>query len=209
MTRSTHAAEVRAHEDAPEQRVTSPLGRDEVVTEAPGGGMSRRDRVRWGPIWAGALTVLTTYLVLQLLFFALGWLDFAVTGPTAALTTVVSVGLALVAFFVGGLTTGAALTWRGSRSDGFLNGILVWALSVTVLLAVGLLGAGALAGPLGSMVSVSGGGALGNAAVAEIARQTAGWTALGLGLAALMAALGAAVGTKKRIWSPEEAGATR
>lgn len=213
MTRSTHAADVRAREDAvvPEQRATSPLVRDDVVTEPRGGPGSRRDRVRWGPIWAGAVTVLTTYLVLQLLFFAFGWLDFAVTGPTAVVTTVMSVVLGLVAFFVGGLTTGAALTWRGSRSDGFLNGILVWALSVTVLLAVGLFGGGALAGPLGSIVSVSGGGggALGNAAVAEIARQTAGWTALGLGLAALMAALGAAMGTKKKIWSPEEAGATR
>ncbi len=30
-----------------------------------------RDRVRWGPVWAGVLAVLTTFIVLQLLFFAL------------------------------------------------------------------------------------------------------------------------------------------
>ena len=32
----------------------------------------RRDRVRWGPICAGAAVVLTVFIVLQLLFFALG-----------------------------------------------------------------------------------------------------------------------------------------
>jgi hypothetical protein len=209
MTRS-HVAdgtEVRDGVVVPEQRTASPRVGAEAVPERPA-PVSRWDRVRWGPVWAGALTVLATYLVLQLLFFALGWLDFAVTGSSAVVATVVSVVLALVAFFVGGLTTGAALTWRGRRSDGILNGILVWALAVTVLLGIGLIGAGSLVGPLGSIVSQTGGGAVSAAAV-EVARTTAGWTALGLGLAALMAALGAGMGTKKAMWSPEEAASRR
>lgn len=35
----------------------------------------RRDRVRWGPISAGVAVVITVFIVLQLLFFAFGWLD--------------------------------------------------------------------------------------------------------------------------------------
>jgi hypothetical protein len=83
----------------------------------------RRDRVRWGPIWAGAAVVLTVFIVLQLLFFALGWLDLSFNGrdgsgvPAGVVTGV----LALIAFFVGGLTAGASTMWR-MAGDGMLHG---------------------------------------------------------------------------------------
>ena len=41
---------------------------------------TRHDRIRWGAVWTGALTTLTIYLALQLLFFALGWLDLGNEG---------------------------------------------------------------------------------------------------------------------------------
>jgi hypothetical protein len=40
----------------------------------------RHDRIRWGAVWTGVLTALSIYIVLQLLFFALGWLDLGING---------------------------------------------------------------------------------------------------------------------------------
>jgi hypothetical protein len=87
------------------------------------------------------LAVLTVFIVLQLLFFALGCLDLgfngaAGTGATAGIVTGV---LALVAFFVGGLLAGASTMWRGA-GDGLLHGVLVWALSVLGIPAIALIG---------------------------------------------------------------------
>jgi hypothetical protein len=166
----------------------------------------RRDRVRWGPIWAGVLAVLTVFIVLQLLFFALGWLDLgfngaAGTGATAGIVTGV---LALVAFFVGGLLAGASTMWRGA-GDGLLHGVLVWALSVLGILAIALIGGSALLGPLAQLAghAAQSGAQPPNVNIDPVqalntARQSAGATALSLGLAVAAAAIGGTVGSK--IW---------
>lgn len=61
-------------------------------------GAERKDGVRWGPIWAGLLTALTTFILLELLFSALGWLTLDPgeedSGNSAAIVTGI---LALVA----------------------------------------------------------------------------------------------------------------
>src|SRR5215210_5473218 len=36
---------------------------------------ARRDSIRWGPIWAGLITALTTFLLLQLLAIGIGLVD--------------------------------------------------------------------------------------------------------------------------------------
>src|SRR4051794_34801797 len=82
----------------------------------------RRDRIRWGPVWAGALTTLSTYVVLQLLFFALGWLDLGFDGGgDSTVRAVVSGVLGLVAFFLGGAAAGASSLWHRAN-DGMVNG---------------------------------------------------------------------------------------
>nr|MBA2715963.1 hypothetical protein [Propionibacteriales bacterium] len=71
-------------------------------------GAERQDGVRWGPIWAGLLTALTAFILLELLFFAFGWLTLDPgendPGNSSGLVTGI---LALVAFFLGGLVAGA------------------------------------------------------------------------------------------------------
>ena len=165
----------------------------------------RRDRVRWGPVWAGAAVVLTVFVVLQLLFFALGWLDLGFNGGSGITAGIVTAILALVAFFVGGLTAGASTLWR-KANDGMFHGVLVWALSVLGILTLALIGGSALLGPLANLVSQAPDAAQ-NAAqnvnidpvqALDAARQTAGWTALGLGLAVAAAALGGMSGSK--VW---------
>ncbi|TWF78941.1 hypothetical protein FHX44_114865 [Pseudonocardia hierapolitana] len=173
----------------------------------------RRDRVRWGPIWAGAAVVLTVFIVLQLLFFALGWLDLGLDGRdgSGVAAGVVTGVLALIAFFVGGLTAGASTIWR-TAGDGMLHGVLVWTLSVLGILALTLIGGTALLGPLASVASQAPDAAqaaqqaVDPARALDTARDTAGWAALGLGAAAAAAAVGGIAGS--RLWRNREDSAT-
>ena len=92
----------------------------------------RRDRVRWGPICAGAAVVLTVFIVLQLLFFALGWLDLSLNGRdgSGVAAGIVTGVLALIAFFVGGLTAGWAALGLGAAAAaaaiGGIAGSKIW-----------------------------------------------------------------------------------
>ena len=194
---SVATAPIVEHSERP-----NPQHTERVTTER---SEDRRDRVRWGPIWAGVLAVLTVFIVLQLLFFALGWLDLGFNGAEGTGTTagIVTGVLALVAFFVGGLLAGASTMWRGA-GDGLLHGVLVWALSVLGILALALIGGSALLGPLAQLASQAPDAATQAAQNADIdpvqalntARQSAGGTALGLGLAVAAAAIGGTVGSK-------------
>lgn len=167
---------------------------------------TRWDRIRWGPIWAGAVVAVPTFLVLQTLFFALGWLDLGFEeGASATATSIVSGILALIAFFIGGLTAGASALWR-SMGDGALHGVLVWALAIVGIITFALFGGGALLGPLATAVTEAVNlqqllaqnpqPDINVAQIVQGARSAAGWTALFLGLTAGAAALGGAVGAK-------------
>lgn len=168
-----------------------------------------QDRVHWGPVWAGVLVALPVFLVLQLLFFALGILDLGTDGEgqgTAA--SIVSAVLALIAFFVGGLMAGSTAASRDS-DEGLLHGVLTWAVGIVSILGLALLGAGALLGSLSSVAGQLGGqaGQAGQAAgqtagqidpaqALEAAQQGAGWAALALGLTVLASAVGGLTGQK-------------
>jgi hypothetical protein len=168
-----------------------------------------QDRVHWGPVWAGVVVALPVYLVLQLLFFALGILDVGVDGEgqsTAA--SIVSAVLALIAFFVGGLMAGSTAASRDS-DEGLLHGVLTWAVGIVAILGLALHGAGALLGNLSTVVSQNGGlqqqagQAAGQAAgqvdptqALQAAQQGAGWAALALGLTVLAATARGRTGQK-------------
>lgn len=164
----------------------------------------RRDRARWGPIWAGSLITVLIFVILQSFFFALGWLDLGFTGSgTSVATTTVSGVLALISFFIGGLAAAAFAMWRSTQS-GVEQGISVWALTNVGIILLALLGGGALLGSLGTLVmqlsalqQVQGA----NIPVDQVlstARNAAGAAALYLGVSALFAALGGMAGAK--IW---------
>jgi hypothetical protein len=96
----------------------------------------RRDRIRWGPIWAGIVTAVGTYLILQLALVSTGLVDL---GDATGSDAIASGIAALIAFFVGGVATGATAMWQGV-DDGVLHGIVMWfaaLLSIVVLSAVG------------------------------------------------------------------------
>jgi len=124
-------------------------------------------RLSWGAVFAGLAIATALQIVLTLfgLGFGLGAYnpgDEKALGIGAGLWAIVSL---LIALFFGGTTTGW-LAGRLTRTDGFLHGVLLWALST--LLTIYLLSRG-----LGAVV----GGALG--AVGTVVRPAVGAVASG------------------------------
>ncbi|WP_432535342.1 permease [Kineococcus arenarius] len=172
----------------------------------------RGDQVRWGPVWAGVVVALPTFLLGTMIFLALGVLDSdGVSGTTGGVVTGL---IALGALFLGGLTAAATAMWRG-LSSGLLHGILVWALSIVAFLALTLLGGGALLGSAGNIASQLIDPATVSSAVSgvdasdvpdvsaadqtqarEAAQSAASYAVLGLGLTFIAAAAGGLVGAK-------------
>jgi len=160
----------------------------------------RHDRIRWGAVWTGVLTTLSIYIVLQLIFFALGWLDLGINGADGTTRAIVSGVLALIAFFLGGAAAGASALWHRAN-DGLVNGVITWAVTVIALLGIALIGGGALVGSLADTATQfvnlrAAGAGVDIAEATRTAQQTAGATALGLGLSMLAAAVGGSIGAK-------------
>jgi hypothetical protein len=112
----------------------------------------RRDSARWGPIWAGLITAITTFLLLELLAFGLGILtpNFA-PGADPTASAWVSAIIGLIAFFTGGSVAGMTSSVRGAAT-GLLNGFLVWALGTVLILVLSVFGLGQIFGALGNVV---------------------------------------------------------
>jgi hypothetical protein len=110
--------------------------------------VARRDSIRWGPVWAGLITALTIFLLLQLLAIGLGLIDI---GPGAGGGGWVSAIMGLIAFFIGGSVAGMTSAVRG-EATGLLNGFLVWALGTVLILLLSALGLGQIFGALGNVV---------------------------------------------------------
>jgi len=157
-----------------------------------------RDMVRWGPLWAGVMVALATYLVLQLAVFALN----LYTDDGAWWSSI----SALVAFFLGGLVVGATALWH-SAGHGAVNGAVMWAFATVGLLLLAVLGGGTLAGPVSTVAADLGAIQdlnLQNPPADQVnqalqgAREAAGWSLLGLGLSLVTSVLGGVAGAK--IW---------
>lgn len=116
--------------------------------------MPARNRVQWGPIMAGLLTTIATMLVLTVLGLAIGLSVFEPTSDgsnvgTAA--TIWSALSALVAFMLGGWVAGkTAAVWR--HENAILNGLMVGAAALALILWLTSMGVGNLLGGLGSNI---------------------------------------------------------
>jgi hypothetical protein len=116
------------------------------------------DRVRWGPVWAGLLSALAALVLLSLFGVAVG-LTAATGDPNGAAGAAANNGnnyavgagiwaviSAIIAFFIGGFVAASTTRLRG-RDSGWINGAMVWALALPILLwlagsgAVGFLNA--------------------------------------------------------------------
>ena len=161
--------------------------------------VDRKDRVRWGPVWAGTVTAVATYLLLEMALLGADLLDADVgtTGelPDGALLSVAAAGLA---FLLGGIVAGASFASRDA-DDGVLHGLLVWAATTAVFVLLAVLGTGLALGTLGDTVDrVRPGFDQGQAAgeSEDDLEEAAGTTALMLGVTAVAAAAGGVIGSK-------------
>ncbi len=175
---------------------TDPLRTPDVIVErevaviAPVDAGARA--LRWGPIVAGLLTALGVFILLSLLAVGLGLGSAQGENPTMVATIVGSI-IALVSFFLGGFVA----AWSDNAVDnrrGALDGFLVWALWLLVVLLAGALGLGALfGGDIGGLFPTT------QAPDLNVVRSGALKTFLALALTAASAALGGVVGTRDRI----------
>lgn len=159
-------------------------------------------QLRWGPILAGLLMALGVFFLLSLAAIAVG----LQAAPGAAadqddlgiVAVAVTSAIALASFFLGGYVSSwsAGLT-GGARSA--LNGFLVWALWLVVVLLLAALGLGSLVGAMGELF-----GDVNLAApdvepeeLVTMLRESSWQTLLALGLTAAAATLGGVVGARE------------
>jgi hypothetical protein len=123
------------------------------LADGPGLGNAQRDRVRWGPIWAGLISALGVFLLLTTAAVAIG-AQVVDSGASAdeggAASGIASAIIALLAFLVGGFIAARTAGVIG-RGYGALNGFLVWALGVVLILALAAFGLGSLFGASGDL----------------------------------------------------------
>ena len=148
-----------------------------------------KEGVNWGAVWGGLLTAIGLFILMSVLATAIGITATQETavdaGDASRIGGVVSAVLALLAFFVGGYVAGNMS--GGDGGAGALNGFLVWALALVLILILAAFGAGAA---FGTLAQNFGPVAVDPGAVAEDA-QSAAWIAfISLALAATAATLG-------------------
>jgi hypothetical protein len=171
-------------------------------------GLWLKDRVRWGPIWAGLVIALTTQLLLSALGVAIG-IQGLMPVPGAISTTAAStLGIwmavsALISLFLGGLAAarfaGIAGTWNG-----VWNGVILWALALVLGTVAASLGASGLlgyfgrgfGGPFGAMPGMSA-----TEAQRALAAASTGatWFIVGSILGLIAAAIGGAIGARAEV----------
>lgn len=160
----------------------------------------RRDRIRWGPVWAGVVTAVGSYLFLMLALVALGIVDLSEGIAGDAIASGVA---ALVAFFVGGVTAGATSMWQGA-DDGVLHGIVMWFAALVLLILIGSIGGGVALGAIDTSDAFDSFSAdeVDTEQANDDAEEAAGKALFGFALALAASAAGGAVGSK--MWPKDD-----
>ena len=166
-----------------------------------------RDAVRWGPIFAGLLTALGAFLLLSMLLLAIGANTVRIgTGQeddAAAGAGIATAVVALLSFLLGGFVAGRTAAVSG-RPAGLLNGFLVWALGLVLILLMSAFGVGQLFGAAGDLFDQYRAAGSPQAegvdptAVAQGIRDSAIPAFLSLALPAAAAAIGGLLGARDR-----------
>jgi hypothetical protein len=165
-----------------------------------------RQQLRWGPVWAGVLSAFGVFALLSLLAIALGLQEApGLADQDLGITaSIITSAITLIAFFVGGYIS----AWSANLSDpgrGLLNGFLVWALFLAIVVVLAFVGLGTLVGAAATMfdqviapptdVSVDPAQAL------QVIKDSAWTSLLALALTAASAALGGVVGVREDVRS--------
>jgi hypothetical protein len=128
------------------------------------------DRIRWGSVLAGLFAALSTLVILSLLGLAIGMTTYDPGDPLSSFGIGAGIWGAIstiLAFLIGGWLAARTAAVRG-RSNGILNGIMVWVVAIPLILY--FLGSG-----LGSIMNMATDAAATGASVAvsQVADQPA------------------------------------
>lgn len=185
-----------------------PIVRDEpVVATAVAPTVEPTNRpLTWGPIWAGVLTAFGLFVLFSLLALAggLALVEFGEPSPPGevpvdVIGSIITGLFLVVAFFSGGFVASWS-AMEGDEGAGILNGFLVWALALVLLLVFAALGLGQWFGAAGEIFS----GQFTPGALPDVdpqqlgeAAEAAAWqTVFAIVLAMAAAVLGGLVGTR-------------
>ena len=137
----------------PPARSVDYVSTDVTMADTGRFGNAREDRVRWGPIWAGLVTALATFLLLTTAAVAIGAqaVDSGAAADESGMAGgIASAVIALLAFLAGGFVA-ARTSGVVGRGYGALNGFLVWGLGVVLIVALAAFGLGSLFGASGDL----------------------------------------------------------
>jgi hypothetical protein len=175
-------------------------------------GILLKDRVRWSAVWAGMVVAFGTQLVLSALILAVALGSSANRGASpqpfssAGIWTAIA---ALIALFLGGWTA-ARLAGVAGRLNGVWNGIVVWALALTLGTLAASLGVSGVLGYTGMGPGTPMGGATGGRLTEMMTSASNGawWFFIGALVALIAAALGGLVGARPDVIVDGEARTT-
>jgi hypothetical protein len=123
-----------------------------VAASRQAGPLSRSDWVRWGPIWSGFFTIVSTLAILGALGTGIALSVWGAT-PNRAFVYGWAILTGIVAYFLGGWITARA-AGVGGTSAAMLNAGLAWALSLVAILVLVMFGLGNAFGFLGSNLAL-------------------------------------------------------
>ncbi|HEY7294950.1 MAG TPA: hypothetical protein VH916_07895 [Dehalococcoidia bacterium] len=140
----------------PGAAVTEPVPAERPVPEQRAGWsyepagvlQTAHDRIRWGPILAGLATTITTMVVLTLLGLAFGLSVYNSAGDAGTGAKIWSAVSAVLAFLAGGYVAGETAAIN-SDGNALLNGFLVGASALVLILWLATSGIGNLMGAIG------------------------------------------------------------
>lgn len=138
-------------------RRQSPVVTQQISPDVDVDVVTPTDRVRWGPIIAGLFTALSTLAVLSVLGLAIGASSF--DPGDQARNFGIGAGIwgalsALLAFGLGGWVAARTAAVAG-RSNGLLNGTMVWVVGIPLLLYLLSSGVGSLLNTAGRVAGTA------------------------------------------------------
>ncbi len=113
-----------------------------------------RDRARWGPVWAGFVATVSTFVLMEMFVLWVGWVTVSINASGVATSgrEWITWIIAVIAFFIGGLVASLTTPLRGTIATA-MDGFLVWALTTVVMVAGSVAGGGLLFGSLGGTLA--------------------------------------------------------
>lgn len=207
MRNTPGAAEIRGYTTTTETVMgTQPADQMMAGTERgwrygrPEAALLARSHVQWGGVFAGTLCALTFYVFASLFGMAIDVLNVfsgsATTNQYGWGAGIWTVGTVIIAFLIGGFVAEKAAGIRG-EGNGWINGVIVFVLSLALIVAISALGSGAsLFGTLGTTFTDVHNTAIRTTAAANVTNnihQGLWWSFIAIAAGVIFGAIGGAI----------------